>query len=127
MMEIEAHLSYTRAHDWIDIRSKTIVRIGVTDFVQDLLGVIVFMELPELGTQLQEGDSYGCLESIKTVSDLCSPVSGQVVAVNDLLRKNPEIVNESPYTNGWIMEVAVADTEQYREFLSATQYEQHVS
>ena len=107
MIDAPEQYRYSRSHDWLEVRSPIIVRLGVTDFAQDLLGMIVFIETPEIDTVLHAGESYGCLESVKTVSDLCSPIAGRVVAVNEHLKRSPELVNESPYEAGWIIELEV--------------------
>jgi glycine cleavage system H protein len=107
MIDIPEQYCYSRSHDWLEVRSPIRVRLGVTDFAQDLLGMIVFIETPEIGTVLQAGESYGCLESVKTVSDLCAPIAGRVIAVNEHLKQSPELVNESPYQAGWIIELEI--------------------
>jgi glycine cleavage system H protein len=128
-MDVPTHLQYTRNHDWIEVRTASSVRIGVSDFAQDLLGVIVFIELPELDTVLEVGESYGCLESVKTVTDLYSPLKGRVIAINEKLKANPEIVNVSPYTEGWLIELQIFSDELVKlseaalHFLSANEYE----
>ncbi|CAB1128924.1 glycine cleavage complex lipoylprotein [Candidatus Hydrogenisulfobacillus filiaventi] len=102
-MEFPAHLRYTREHEWIDGDG----RVGITDFAQDALGDVVFVELPETGRKLAPGDAFAVVESVKSVSDIYSPVGGTVVEVNEALRDHPELVNQDPYGSGWIARLAV--------------------
>lgn len=97
-------LLYAESHEWVEDRNG-VVRIGITDFAQDELGDIVFVELPDEGVQLERGEELGIVESIKAVSDIYTPVSGEVVATNTELHDHPEFVNESPFDRGWIVEL----------------------
>ncbi|THF77262.1 glycine cleavage system protein GcvH [Cohnella fermenti] len=130
MSEVKAGLGYTEEHEWAEAQGANVVRIGITDFAQSQLGDIVFVELPEVGTSLEANETMGTIESVKTVSDLFSPVSGTVVKVNEALIDAPEKVNEEPYGEGWIVEVEVqgdaADavaglisSEKYAEFIAS--------
>ncbi|MEO3947020.1 glycine cleavage system protein GcvH [Gorillibacterium sp. CAU 1737] len=107
MSEIKADLLYSEEHEWAAKGASRTVRIGITDFAQSRLGDIVFVELPELGASVAAGDSLGTIESVKTVSDLYSPVSGTVTKVNETLVDQPELVNTAPYGEGWIVELEV--------------------
>ena len=122
-------LKYTAEHEWVRTPGETAgsVRIGITDYAQDALGDIVYVQLPELGSSVTAGASVGELESTKSVSDVYSPVSGEVVARNDSLDATPELVNTDPYGAGWLFEVAVADGGDAVEMLDAAAYEKLVS
>ena len=122
-------LKYTAEHEWVRTPGETAgsVRIGITDYAQDALGDIVYVQLPEVGTSVTAGDAVGELESTKSVSDVYSPVTGEVVARNETLDATPELVNTDPYGAGWLFEVAVADGGAAVETLDAAAYEQLVS
>ena len=123
MSEILSNLFYSKEHEWVEVLSDTKVRIGITYFAQEQLGDIVFVELPNVGTTITAGESMGSVESVKTVSDLYSPVSGNVVAVNSELENAPEKVNEGPYTNGWMVEVEISGADALNELLKPEEYE----
>jgi len=119
---------YSKDHEWVEKVSGNVVRIGISDFAQHQLGDIVFVELPEEGSSVQAEESIGTIESVKTVSDLFSPVSGQITKTNPRLGDEPELVNEEPYDGGWMAEIevegdleeqlsALLSPEQYAEFL----------
>ena len=120
-MSVPQELQYTRSHEWIRTEGDT-VTIGITDHAQDELGDIVFIELPEQGATLETGDSFGTVESVKAVSDLYTPVGGEVVEVNEALDSSPEKINEDPYGEGWIVKLRVSD--EGADLLSASDYEQ---
>lgn len=105
MSEIPAELRYTAEHEWVHRTSEDTVRVGITDFAQDALGDVVFVQLPEIGTEVTAGESFGEVESTKSVSDLYAPVSATVVAVNAELDTKPELVNSDPYGQGWLLEL----------------------
>jgi glycine cleavage system H protein len=122
-------LKYTAEHEWVRTPGEAAgsVRIGITDYAQDALGDIVYVQLPEVGTTVTAGDAVGELESTKSVSDVYSPVTGEVVARNESLDATPELVNTDPYGAGWLFEVAVQDGGASVETLDAAAYEQLVS
>jgi glycine cleavage system H protein len=122
-------LKYTAEHEWVRTPGEAAgsVRIGITDYAQDALGDIVYVQLPEVGTTVTAGDAVGELESTKSVSDVYSPVTGEVVARNESLDATPELVNTDPYGAGWLFEVAVQDGGASVEMLDAAAYEQLVS
>ena len=122
-------LKYTAEHEWVRSPGEAAgsVRVGITDYAQDALGDIVYVQLPEVGESVVAGAAVGELESTKSVSDVYSPVTGEVVARNDALDATPELVNSDPYGAGWLFEVAVADGESGAELLDAAAYEQLVS
>ncbi|QWU15832.1 glycine cleavage system H protein [Paenibacillus sophorae] len=107
MSEVLDNLRYSEEHEWAQQGEGTTVRVGITDHAQHLLGDIVFVEFPEIGTAITAGDSVGSIESVKTVSELYSPVSGTVTRVNEALEDSPELLNSQPYGEGWIYEVEV--------------------
>ncbi|XEC95921.1 glycine cleavage system protein GcvH [Paenibacillus tarimensis] len=107
MSEVREQLAYTEEHEWALAAGGQIVRVGITDHAQSLLGDIVFVEFPEPGAKVSAGESMGTIESVKTVSDLFSPVTGTVTKVNEALIDRPELVNGEPYEGGWIVEVEV--------------------
>ena len=117
-------LKYTAEHEWVRTPGETAgsVRIGITDYAQDALGDIVYVQLPEVGTAVTAGDAVGELESTKSVSDVYAPVSGEVVARNDALDATPELVNNDPYGDGWLFEVAVTEGAATSDLLDAQAY-----
>lgn len=125
-MSVPKELRYTREHEWVRVEDGK-VRIGITDFAQSELGDIVFVELPQVGDEVQANESFGNVESVKTVSELYAPVSGKVVEVNGELEDSPELVNESPYENAWMIVVEPEDLSQVEELLTAEQYEELIS
>lgn len=122
-MSLPQDLLYSKEHEWIKKEGNK-VRIGITDFAQDELGDIVFVELPEVDDTIDVDDSFGSVESVKTVSELYAPVSGKIVEVNEELEDNPELVNESPYENAWMIVVELDDESQLDELLTAEQYQE---
>ena len=119
-MSVPEELQYTKSHEWVRTEDDT-ATIGITDYAQEELGDIVFVELPEEGATFDAGDSFGTVESVKAVSDLYAPVGGEVVEVNEALNDNPEKINEDPYGDGWIVKLRVSDE---GDLLSASDYEQ---
>ena len=119
-MNIPSELSYTKSHEWVQFLDETTVRVGLTDFAQESLGDLVFVNLPEVGDEAASGESIADVESVKAVSDIFSPVTGEVSAVNEALLDSPELVNSDPY-GAWLMEISgVTDRE---ELLDAGAYE----
>lgn len=126
MSEVQANLFYTKEHEWVEKLSDTVVRVGITDFAQDQLGDIVFVELPKVGTSVTANESIGSVESVKTVSDIFSPVSGKVTAVNSSLEGSPELVNSAPFSEGWMVEVEVAGAEALEGLLTPAEYASYI-
>lgn len=116
-----ADLKYSNDHEWIKIDGTT-GRVGITDFAQKQLGDVVFLELPEVGRTLKQGETFGTVESVKAVSELYSPVSGEVVAVNGALIEHPELINSEPHTS-WMIEIKVNDTADLGALLDVAAYE----
>ncbi|WP_373229774.1 glycine cleavage system protein GcvH [Cohnella sp.] len=125
MSEVREHLVYSPEHEWAVTVEGQIVRIGITDYAQSQLGDIVFVELPEPGASVNAGESMGSIESVKTVSELYSPVSGKVLKVNEILIDQPELLNGEPYEGGWIVEVEVEGSveEAFGKLLTAEGYQ----
>ncbi len=115
-------LKYAVSHEWVKV-DDDLATVGITDHAQSELGDIVYVELPEQGTTIQKGSVFGTIESIKTVSDLLAPVSGEVVEVNEELPETPEQVNESPYASGWMIIIRMDDPSEIDDLMSSDQYE----
>lgn len=120
-MNVPDQLRYSSDHEWLS-RDGSRVRVGITDYAQDALGDVVFVQLPNVGDAFSSGDSIGEVESTKSVSDVYAPVSGTVVAVNDALVDSPQLLNEDPYGEGWICEIELSDEAQYESLLDPTAY-----
>jgi len=120
-MEIPNDLHYTIEHEWVRLK-KNRATIGITDFAQGQLGDIVFVELPAEGTELTKENTFGVVESVKTVSDIYAPMTGKVVAVNKDLEFQPELVNSHPYGQGWMIEIEFSNSSSAQSLLSADQY-----
>lgn len=125
MVEIPKDLRYTKTHEWAR-HEKDRVRIGLSDFAQGELSDIVFVELPKIGTELAQGTEMGVIESVKSASDLYAPVSGTVLEVNDRLSKNPELVNRSPYGDGWLVLVKPGSPDELKGLMDHGAYEKHI-
>ncbi|MDT0004453.1 glycine cleavage system protein GcvH [Listeria cossartiae subsp. cayugensis] len=121
-MSLPKDLLYTEEHEWVKADGGSYV-IGITDFAQDQLGDIVFVELPEVGDTVTKGDSIGSIESVKTVSDFYAPVTGKVVAVNETLEDEPELINSNPYDTGWILKLEEVEEADVTALLSSDAYE----
>lgn len=120
-MNIPENLYYTNDHEWIKVEGNTGI-VGVTDFAQHQLGDIVFVDVASVGETLAEGDTFGTIEAVKTVSDLFLPVDAEVIEFNDALNDEPELINKDPYNAGWIVKVTVSDLTKLSSLLSAAQY-----
>ena len=125
-MSIPKDLRYTQEHEWVKVEGNK-VRVGITDFAQHELGDIVFVELPEVGDTVTLNEPFGSVESVKTVSELYSPVSGTVVEINEALSDSPEFVNESPYENAWMIVVELSNEAEVEALLTAEAYEALIS
>ena len=120
-MEVPENLLYTQEHEWVRVEGNKAV-VGITQFAQEQLGDIVFVELPEVGTSIEQESPFGVVESVKTVSDLYAPISGTVTASNKDLEAHPERVNNEPYGTGWIIEVEVSDEKELEKLMSSDDY-----
>ena len=121
-MAVPKDLLYTKEHEWLRVTGSKGV-VGITHFAQDQLGDVVFVELPKAGTELDEHATFGVVESVKTVSDLYAPAKGKVVAVNQELEANPELINQDPHDKGWLIEVELSDPDKLDGLLSAEDYQ----
>jgi glycine cleavage system H protein len=119
---IPDELRYTSEHEWVGVDENGRVRVGITDFAQDALGDIVFVQLPELGTEINASEAIGEVESTKSVSEIYAPVTGTVVARNELLVDTPELINTDPYGSGWLMEIEPAERTALDDLLDADGY-----
>ena len=124
-MAVPNEFKYSKEHEWVKVEGDT-VTIGITEYAQGELGDIVFVELPETEDDIEEGESFGSVESVKTVSELYAPVSGSVVEINEELEDSPEFVNESPYEKAWMVKVKLNDESQLDDLLSADQYKEMI-
>jgi glycine cleavage system H protein len=115
-------LKYTPEHEWVKAEGDGPVRVGITDFAQDALGDIVYVQLPDVGSTVRAGDACGELESTKSVSDLFAPVNGTVTAVNESLADQPDLVNTDPYGEGWLLDIDVEDADEVAALMDADTY-----
>jgi len=125
-MNAPTDLLYTSDHEWVSVVGN-VATIGITDFAQGELGDIVFVEFPELSSTVEKGQSAGSIEAVKTVADLYMPISGTVIAVNENLDNNPEIVNDTPYGDGWMVKIEIANQDEISDLLTATAYDDLIS
>ena len=121
-MEFPEEFKYTEEHEWVMVE-KELATIGISDFAQDALGDVVFVELPEVGTVLEAGKPFGVVESVKAVSDIYAPISGTVEEINDDLVETPEIINTSPYEDGWMIKIRMADASDADKLMDADAYQ----
>ncbi|WP_092534628.1 glycine cleavage system protein GcvH [Amycolatopsis arida] len=121
-MSAPEELRYTEEHEWVAVREGGTVRVGITEYAQDQLGDVVFVDLPETGRQVAAGDVFGEIESTKSVSELFVPVDGEIVAVNDAVADSPDLVNSDPYGEGWLIEIRPDDVASVDGLLDADAY-----
>ena len=126
MSNILDNLRYTSSHEWVLDNADGTVTVGITDHAQSLLGDVVFIETPDAGLQVNAGEEFTVIESVKAASSAYAPVGGEVIAFNDALESNPEIVNQEPYTEGWIVKLKPTDLTELDNLLSATAYQELV-
>jgi glycine cleavage system H protein len=126
-MEFPEDLRYTKEHEWARDEGSNRVRVGITDFAQDALGDVVYVDLPEPGTKVTAGQPFGEVESTKSVSDVYAPVSGTIVERNGALEEKPELVNEQPYGDGWLVAIEPSEAAQLEQLLDSGAYKEHVS
>lgn len=126
MSQVPEKLMYTNDHEWVRVEGNR-AYVGITDFAQGELGDIVFVEIPEVGAAVTAGETFGTVESVKTVSDLYAPVSGKIVEINATLLDQPELVNSDPYGNGWMAVIDMSSPEQVNELLDAAAYSAHIA
>ena len=127
MSEIPLELKYTKSHEWVRSEEDGSVTIGITDHAQELLGDLVFVELPEVGTEMSAEDAACVVESVKAASDVYMPISGEVIAVNDILADAPETINDSPYDDGWLIQVKPSNPDELDELMDSDSYEAEIA
>jgi len=115
---------YAKSHEYVHLEGD-VGTIGITEYAQKELGDVVFVELPQVGSQLEHADELGSIESVKAVSELFAPVSGEVIEVNELLRDKPELVNTDPYGDGWMIRIRLSNPEEFEELMTAEEYEEY--
>lgn len=119
------NLKYSKEHEWVRVEDETAV-VGITDYAQEQLGDVVYVELPDVGSELTQFSPCGTIESVKTVSDFYAPISGKVMKINEELDEGPELINDDPYGKGWIMEVKLSNPDELDQLLSAQDYDTFV-
>ncbi len=125
-MNVPENLKYTKDHEWAKIDGD-VATVGITDYAQGELGDVVFVELPEVGTKLNAGDTFGTIEAVKAVADLYAPLSGEVVEVNPKLDSAPESVNQDPYGEGWMIKIKMSNPNEVNDLLTAEQYKELIA
>ncbi|WP_409310323.1 glycine cleavage system protein GcvH [Pectobacterium sp. B1J-3] len=123
MSDVPAELKYTASHEWVQSEGEGIYSIGITDHAQELLGDMVFIDLPEVGTIVAAGDDCAVAESVKAASDIYAPISGEIIEVNEELENAPELVNSAPYSDGWLFRIRSSDESDLNELLDAEGYQ----
>lgn len=118
-------LFYTKTHEWVKIEDDTAL-CGITDFAQKELSDIVYVDIPELGKELKQGERFGTIEAVKTVSDLYLPVAGEIFQMNEMIKNEPGVINQDPYGRGWIIKIKVKDKEELKNLLRAEEYKKHI-
>ena len=121
MSEVPEELRYTKEHEWIRVEGDSVV-IGVTDYAQNALTDVVWVELPEMGAVVGSMDSFASVESVKSVSEIYAPISGEVIEINESLEDSPELINEDPYGDGWICKMSISDNSELASLLDGTTY-----
>lgn len=125
MSDIPSDLRYAESHEWVSQEEDGVVKVGISDHAQAQLGDLVFIELPEEGATFAQGDACAVVESVKAASDVYCPVSGEVIAVNELLTDSPEIVNNDPYNDGWLFSLRFDEADELDQLMSAEDYKDH--
>jgi glycine cleavage system H protein len=125
-MDYPEELRYTKEHEWVSVEDGDRVRVGITDFAQDALGDVVYVDIPEEGTEVTSGQAFGEVESTKSVSDIFSPVSGRIAERNGVLSETPELVNRDPYGEGWMIVVEMSDPSELDRLMNAASYREMV-
>jgi len=126
MSNVPSELKYAKSHEWVKVASDGTALIGITDYAQNSLGDITFVQVPKVGATLKAGETFGVVESVKAASDVYSPVSGTVLEVNKALDSNPEKVNQSPYGDGWMLKLKLTNSVDADALLSAADYEKSI-
>lgn len=124
-MNVPDELLYTKEHEWIRIEDN-LGTIGITDYAQDALGDVTFVELPKIGDSIRQFEAFASVESVKAVSDVYAPVSGKIIKINEGLLKLPELINQSPYREGWMVVIEIADEKEKEDLMSASEYRKYL-
>jgi glycine cleavage system H protein len=122
MSDIPTELLYAKSHEWVKKDGDDVLVVGISHHAQELLGDVVFVEVPEVGRLVEAGEEFSLVESVKAASDIYSPISGEIVAINEALEESPELINESPYGDGWIAKIRLADSQTLDGLLDAAGY-----
>ena len=118
-------IKYTKEHEWVSLDGET-ATIGITDYAQSQLGDIVFVEFPDINSEINQNETFGVIEAVKTVADLFAPVSGEIIEVNSSLEDSPNFINSDPYGSGWIIKIKINEPNEYNGLMSSDDYEEHV-
>ena len=118
-------IKYTKEHEWVSLDGET-ATIGITDYAQSQLGDIVFVEFPDINSEINQNETFGVIEAVKTVADLFAPVSGEIIEVNSSLEDSPNFINSDPYGSGWIIKVKINDSNEYNGLMPSDVYEEHI-
>jgi glycine cleavage system H protein len=125
-MEIPAGLKYSKEHEWVAAED-SVATIGITDYAQEQLGEVVYVELPAIGDKISKDDPFGVVESVKAVSDIYAPISGTVIEINQELPESPETVNDDPYGDGWLIKIRINDNSELDDLMDGEEYEEMVA
>jgi len=126
MSEVPAEFKYAKSHEWIELQADGTALVGITDYAQSLLGDLVFVEVPEVGTSISQGDPCAVVESVKAASDVYAPISGKVIEANEDLADAPETINHHPHTDGWMFKITVNDESELEELMDADEYREFI-
>jgi glycine cleavage system H protein len=126
MSDIPSELKYTKTHEWVRLDDDGGAVVGITDHAQQLLGDLVFVELPEIDIDITAQEEAGVVESVKAASDIYAPVNGEIMAINERLSETPELINTDPYGDGWIFKIRLSDENELDELLDAEEYQEHI-
>ena len=125
--KVPENLYYTKTHEWLNLLDESTAVIGITDYAQDMLHEIVYVDLPETGTVIEKGSPFMEIESVKSVAEIYAPVSGEIIEVNESLEDTPEILNESPYEDGWLVKIKMSDNKELETLMDADEYLEYLS
>ena len=125
--KVPENLYYTKTHEWLRLLDESTAVIGITDYAQDMLHEIVYVDLPEAGTVIKKDSPFMEIESVKSVAEIYAPVSGEIIEVNESLEDTPEILNESPYEDGWLVKIKLSDTKELETLMDADEYLEYLS
>ena len=118
-------IKYTKEHEWVSLDGEP-ATIGITDYAQSQLGDIVFVEFPDINSEINQNETFGVIEAVKTVADLFAPVSGEIIEVNSSLEDSPNFINSDPYGSGWIIKLKINDSNEYNGLMTSNVYEEHI-